>query len=139
MLTTWRPSVRGVVVAALVGGIGRGLVVALHLAELNRATLSVVLVAAVIGAGIGALAGLVGRIGLGAVIGAGLALLVFAITLPVVMVFEFLGVGSTPSVVATVAMGAVAGLAGGVAARGTGPRAAATGERIGIVSGGGKR
>jgi len=139
MLATWRPSVRGVVVAALVGGIGRGLVVALHLAELNRATLSVVLVAAVIGAGIGALAGLVGRVGLGAVVGAGLALLVFAITLPLVMVFEFLGVGSTPSVVATVAMGAVAGLAGGAAARGTGPRAAATGERIGIVSGGGKR
>lgn len=139
MLSAWHPSVRGVAVGAAVGGIGRGLVVALHLSELNGATFSLVLVGAVIGAGIGSLAGLVGRVGLGAIVGAALALVVFAITLPIVSLFNLVGVGSTPSIVATVAVGAVAGLAGGAAAARTTRRVATAGERIGIVSRGGKR
>jgi hypothetical protein len=113
----WRPTARGVVVGAAVGGIGRALVVALHLTELNAATLPVVLVGAVIGASIGAVAGLAGRIALGVIIGATLTLIVFAITLPVVFLFEFLGAASKPSIVATVAVGALSGLAGAAAAR----------------------
>jgi hypothetical protein len=138
MRTAWHPSVRGVLVGAAVGGIGRGLLVALHLPQLNDATFSVVLVGAAIGAGIGGLAGLVGRVGLGAIVGAGLALLVFAITWPVLVLFELMGVGTTSSIVA-VAIGAVSGLAGGAAAAGTTPPRAAAGERIGIASQGEKR
>jgi hypothetical protein len=115
----WHPSLRGVVVGAAVGGIGRAVVVALHLAELNVATLPIVLVGAVIGACIGAVAGLVGRIALGAIVGAGLTILVFLVTLPVAFLFQFVGAGTTPSIVATVAIGALSGLAGAAAGRRT--------------------
>jgi hypothetical protein len=92
-------------------------VVALHLAELNAATLPIVLVGALIGAGIGAVAGLVGRIALAALVGAGLTVIIFAIMLPVVSLIELVGAGTTPSIAATIAMGALSGLAGAAAAR----------------------
>ena len=116
-MTAWHPSVRGALVGAAVGGVGRAVVVALHLAELNAATLSIVLVAAMIGAGIGAVAGLVGRIALAAIVGAGLTVIVFAIMLPVVSLVELVGVGTMPSIAATIAIGALSGLAGAAAAR----------------------
>ena len=116
------PRVRGVLVGAAVGGIGRALVAALSLAELNSATLPVVLIGAGIGASIGAMAGLVGRIALGAMVGAGLTLVVFMVTLPAAVLVALMGGGTMPSVVATVAIGALSGLAAGAAARVTTPR-----------------
>jgi hypothetical protein len=115
--TRWRPSVSGVVVGAAVGGIGRAAVVALHLTELTSVTAPIVLVAAAIGAAIGALAGLVGRALLGALVGAALTALVFALTLPIAFLVTSVGAGTMPSIVATIGIGAVSGLAGGVAAR----------------------
>jgi hypothetical protein len=99
-----------------VGGIGRAIVAAFNLAELSAGTVPVLLLVAGVGAVIGALAGLVGRVGLGAIVGAGLTVIVFLITLPVVFLFEAMGVGTVPSVAATVAIGALSGVAGGIAA-----------------------
>src|SRR5688572_16993313 len=120
--TMGQKRVRGVLVGAAVGGIGRAVVVAWSLAELNSATLPIVLIGAGIGAAIGAMAGLVGRIALGAIVGAGLALIVFTVTLPAAVLVALMGGGSMPSVVAAVATGALSGLAAGAAARLTTPR-----------------
>jgi hypothetical protein len=116
VMAPWRPSVRGVVVGAAVGGIGRATVVALHLTELTSVTAPLLLVAAAIGAAIGALAGLVGRALLGTLVGATLTALVFALTLPVAFLVTTIGAGTMPSIAATIGIGALSGLAGGVAA-----------------------
>ena len=113
-----RPSsLRGAVIGALVGGVGRAVVAMVHLTELNTVTVPVVLGATLIGGGIGAIAGLVRRASIAAAVGAGLSVLVFLLTLPVVSLFALLGVGTRPTVVAMVAIGALSGLAGALAMR----------------------
>ncbi|HXU90205.1 MAG TPA: hypothetical protein VFQ62_15230 [Methylomirabilota bacterium] len=117
MTIRWQPSARGVVVGAGVGAVGRAAVLALHLADLDAGAAPLLLLAAAIGAAIGAVAGLMGRPLAGALVGATLTAVVFALTLPVAYLFTLIGAGSVPSLVATVGMGAVSGLAGGAAAQ----------------------
>jgi hypothetical protein len=131
---SWHPSVRGVAVGAAVGAIGRGIVVALHLGDLTAMTLPIVLMAAAIGAIIGAAAGLIGRIWLGAVVGAGLSVIVVAVTLPVSFLVATMGDLSVPPIVTITLIGALAGVAGGAAARGLEAARPVNGEAIVITS-----
>ena len=116
-MSGWHPSVRGVVVGAAVGGLGRAVVVLWHLTELSVAALPIVLLAVLVAAAIGAVAGSVRHPGLAALLGAGLTIVVFLLTLPVAFLIELLGAATAPTGVATVAVGALSGLAGAVSAR----------------------
>ena len=131
----WHPTVRGAALGAAVGAIGRGIVVALHLGDLNTVTLPIVLMASVIGAIIGAVAGLIGRIGFGAIVGAGLSVIVVVLTLPVAFLVATMGKPTLPPIVTITLIGALAGVAGGVAAGGLDRPRAVKAEAIVITSG----
>lgn len=113
----WSPSLTGLLVGAAIGGIGRAAVVALHLQTLEPTVVPVLTWAAVLGAIIGGIAGLSGAPRLGAVLGALLATLAHVVMLPLALVVTMTGVATAPSVLAMIAVGALAGFTGGIAAR----------------------
>ena len=116
-VSDWRPSVTGLVVGMAVGGIGRAAVVAVHLDEVGKAAITVIALAAVIGAVIGGLAGLRGTLLVGVFIGAALSGIMYVISFPLALLFDVIGVGTPPSLIEVVTVGAISGLAAGVADR----------------------
>lgn len=116
-MSGWHPSVKGGVVGAAVGGLGRAVIVLWHLTELSVAALPIALLAVLVAAVIGAVAGTVRHPVLAALLGAGLTTMVFLLTLPVAFLMELLGAATAPTGVATIAVGALSGLAGAVSAR----------------------
>ena len=114
----------GVLVGAVVGGVGRVLVTSLHLSSATDGTAIVLLTAGSAGVLIGAIAGLPGKPLLGAVVGVIASGIVYVITLPVVLLFQALRTLSVPSVFEVLAVGAVAGMLAGFAAQHWGRRAA---------------
>jgi hypothetical protein len=121
----WRLSGTGAAAGAVAGAAIRGGLVLFHLREVSEPTALLVLTAAIVGALIGAVAGLTGRPVLGAVIGAVASGVVFLATLPVAALLSVLGAGTIARLAEVVAGGAVAGLLGGAA----GQRAARRGTR----------
>jgi hypothetical protein len=113
----------GVLVGAVVGGVGRVLVTSLHVSSATDGTAIVLLTAGSAGVLIGAVAGLPGRPLLGAVVGAVVSGVVYIITLPVVLLFQALRTLSVPSALEVLAVGAVAGTLAGFAAQHWGRRA----------------
>ena len=112
-------------IGAVLGAGGRAAIVLAHLDISGKDAVIAAAFAAVIGAAIGAVAGLTGRPLVGLVIGAGLTLVLYAATLPVVAMFQFLGAGTAPSVLEVLAVGAVSGGVGayvGRRPRGLAPR-----------------
>jgi len=116
-VSDWRPSVTGLVVGAAVGGVGRATVVALHLDGAGKAGIMVITLAAVVGALIGALAGLRGTPLVGLFIGAVLSGMMYFVSMPLALLFGVIGVGAPPSLIEVVSVGAISGLAAGVADR----------------------
>jgi hypothetical protein len=115
-MSSWHPSVRGAVVGAAVGALGRAVVLLWHLTELGSAALPIVVLAMLVAAAIGAVAGTVRHPGLAALLGAALTTVIFLLTLPVAFLIELLGAASAPTGIATVAVGALSGLAGAISA-----------------------
>lgn len=115
----WSPSLTGLLVGAAIGGVGRAAVVALHLQTMGPTVVPVLTWATVLGAIIGGIAGLSGAPRRGAVLGALLAVLAYVVMLPLALVVTVSGIATAPSVLAMIAVGALAGFTGGVAARGS--------------------
>ncbi len=103
----------GVGVGALVGGIGRVTLVALHLSDSVTAHIPFALVAAGVGIVIGGVAGGTGRVLLGAVVGAGLSILFYLFSLPFVGLLAFLGTSTPLALWELLAVGAIPGAIGG--------------------------
>lgn len=112
-----RLSVVGAVVGAVLGGVGRGALTAIHLHETNRETVVAILVVAGIGVVIGGLSGLTGRPLLSAIVGAALSGVVYLATLPVALLMQALDVGRTASFFEVVGVGALVGAAAGASER----------------------
>lgn len=110
---SYRVSLVGAGAGALLGGISRAVLAALHLSDTSRQAIPVVLTAVVIGIVIGALAGATGRPLLGATVGAVLSTVVFVGVLPLVGLLHLLGAGTIPSLLEVVAAGAIPGGIGG--------------------------
>jgi hypothetical protein len=123
-----RVSPAGVCAGALVGGVGRAAVAALHAKDAGRELALVLVVAALLGITIGALAGATGRPLLGAGIGAALSVLVFLATLPAVALLYLLGAGTVPSLLEMLAVGALAGGIGGAVGQVSAARRSAIGR-----------
>lgn len=100
-------------VGALVGGIIRVVVAALHFPAIAREPYPVALMPAVVGIVIGGIAGGTGRVLLGAVVGAGLSILFYLGSVPIVGLLTFLGASTLPALWEVLAVGAVPGAIGG--------------------------
>ena len=111
---TYRASLVGAGVGALVGGISRAAVAAFLLTDVSG-DLIVVLFAAAIGILIGAMAGATGRPVLGATVGGVLSAVAFMVTLPAASLIFLAGAGTLPSLLEIVAVGALSGGIGGAA------------------------
>jgi hypothetical protein len=107
----------GIGVGALVGGLIRVAVTALHFPAIVGEQYSIALLPAVVGIVIGGVAAATGRVLLGAVVGAGLSFLFYLLALPVVGVFSFLGAATLPALWEVLAVGAITGAIGGWAAQ----------------------
>ncbi|HSB78865.1 MAG TPA: hypothetical protein VLM91_08760 [Candidatus Methylomirabilis sp.] len=103
----------GFSVGALVGGIIRAAVAVLHFPSAAGEQYSIVLLPAVVGIVIGGIAGGTGRILLGAVVGAGLSILFYLGSVPLVGLLTFFGAATLPSLWEVLAVGAVPGAIGG--------------------------
>jgi hypothetical protein len=116
----------GVLVGAAIGAIGRVAVMSLHLSSPTEGTALILLIAALAGALIGALASLPGKPLAGALAGAVLAGVLYVVAIPAVWLLHMLGALTLPSVFEMMAAGALAGGAGGMvtqrAARRTAPQ-----------------
>jgi hypothetical protein len=111
----------GAVTGAVLGGAGRAALAFFHLSVGGKDALLAAATAGVMGALIGAVAGLTRRPLVGVLVGAGLTLLLYVITLPVLALFRLMGASTTPSVVGVLVVGAVSGGIGAlVGARGRG-------------------
>ena len=109
----FRLSMTGAAAGAVVGGISRGAIAAVHLTDTSGDLGQLVLIAAALGIVIGGLAGATGRPLLGAVVGAALSGVVFAATVSVVWIFALVGAGTLPRLLEILAAGALAGGIGG--------------------------
>jgi len=116
-MTAFRPSVAGTLTGALVGAVGRLLVGALHVYEISQSTIPGLLAVAVLGLAIGGLAGLTGRPMLGAIVGVALSAIAYIVGYPIRALFQALGALTSASLLEVLAVGALAGALGGVAAR----------------------
>lgn len=116
----WSPSLRGALAGAVVGGVGRAALVAIHLETIGAASVAVLLWAAAVGAAVGGLAGLAGAPWPGATLGVVLSALAYVVMIPVALFVTVLGVAQAPSLLEMMAVGALAGFAGGAADRGRG-------------------
>ena len=112
-----RRALAGAVTGAALGAGGRAAIVFAHVDFSGKDAVLAAAFAAAIGATIGGVAGLTGRPLAGIAIGAGLTLVLYAVTLPVVTLFRVLGVTTTPSVLEVLAVGAVSGAVGGFVGR----------------------
>jgi hypothetical protein len=110
-----RVSPAGIVVGALVGGVGRATVAALHMQEISRGLVVPLLIAALVGMIVGGLAGATGRPLLGAVAGAVLSGLATLALLPAVAFLYLLGAVTLPSLLESLVVGGLAGGIGGLA------------------------
>ena len=108
-----RISWSGVAVGAVVGGILRVAVAALHFAAMLGEHSWYALLPAGVGLLIGGAAAATGRALLGAVVGAGLSFVFFLVALPVGGVAASLGAGTLPAVWEVLAVGAISGALGG--------------------------
>lgn len=116
-MTVFRPSVVGALTGAMAGAVGRLVIAALHVYEIGQTTIPGMLAVAVLGLTIGGLAGLTGRPILGAIVGATLSAIAYIATYPITMLFVALGALRSPSLAEVLAVGAMAGALGGIAAR----------------------
>jgi hypothetical protein len=116
-LTAMSSRAVGMVVGAAVGAVGRALVTSLHLTAPAQGTVLLLTTAAVAGLLIGVLAGLPGKPLMGAVVGVVVSALLYLGTLPVVMLFHLLGTLVAPSLLEVTAVGALAGVAAGLASQ----------------------
>jgi hypothetical protein len=113
----FRLSVTGAAAWAVVGGVSRAAIAAVHITDSSGDLRQLVLIAAAIGVVIGALAGATGRPLLGTAVGAALAGVVFIVTLSAVWMFALIGAGTLPSLLEILAAGALAGGIGGAVGR----------------------
>lgn len=100
-------------VGALVGGISRVTVLALHFPDSLGGSYPLALAAGSVGIVIGGIAGGTGRTLLGAVVGAGLSLLFYLSSLMLVGFLAFLGGISLPTFWEVLVVGAIPGAIGG--------------------------
>ena len=107
----------GVGVGALIGGIIRVAVMALHFPAIVGEQYAVALMPAVVGIVTGGVAAATGRVLLGAVVGAGLSFLFYLGSLVLVGVAVLLGAGTLPAVWEVLAVGAISGAIGGAVGR----------------------
>ena len=107
----------GVGVGALIGGIIRVAVMALHFPAIVGEHYAVALMPAVVGIVTGGVAAATGRVLLGAVVGAGLSFLFYLGSLLLVGVAVLLGAGTLPAVWEVLAVGAISGAIGGAVGR----------------------
>jgi hypothetical protein len=114
-VTIIRPSVAGALTGAVLGGVGRAALVALHVHVISQTPILGLLAAGVLGLIIGGLAGLIGRPLLGAVVGVALSAIAYVVTYPIPLLFYALGTLTPPSVVEVLAVGGLAGAVGGAA------------------------
>ena len=112
-----RRAVAGAVTGAALGAVGRAAIVLVHFGATGRDAWLVAAFGAAVGAAVGAVASLSGRPVVGAVLGAVLAVVAWAATLPVVSLFQFLGVGTGASVYEIAAIGALSGGVGAFVGR----------------------
>jgi tetrahydromethanopterin S-methyltransferase subunit E len=103
----------GFAVGALLGGICRVTVMARHFPAIVGEQYPVALLPAVVGIVVGGLAAATGRVLLGAVVGAGLSVLFYLVSLPLVGVAAFLGAATPPALWEVLAVGAIPGAIGG--------------------------
>ena len=100
-------------VGALVGGIIRVAVAVLHFPAIATENYVVAILPAVIGIVVGGIAGGTGRALLGTVVGAGLSILFYLGSLPLVGLLSFLGAATLPALWEVLVVGAVPGAIGG--------------------------
>ena len=103
----------GIGVGALVGGLIRVAVTALHFPAMVGEQYVIALLPAVVGIVIGGAAAATGRVLLGAVVGAGLSFLFYLGSLLLAGVAAFLGAGTLPALWEVLAVGALTGAIGG--------------------------
>ncbi len=103
----------GVLVGALIGGIARVVVLAIHFPGSLGDSYLAALIAGGVGIVIGGVAAATGRILFGAVVGAALSLLFYLLSLPLVGLLASLGAASPASVWEMLAVGAIPGAVGG--------------------------
>ena len=103
----------GIGVGALVGGIIRVAVMALHFPAIVGEQYAIALLPAAVGIVIGGAAAATGRVLLGAVVGAGLSFLFYLGSLLLAGVAAFLGLGTLPALWEVLAVGAITGAIGG--------------------------
>jgi len=103
----------GLAVGALVGAAARVGMTALHFPGIFGEQYAVGVYVAVVGAIVGGLAGVTGRVVRGTVVGAALSVLFFLLVLPFAGLFSFLGAGAFPAWWQMLAVGAIPGAIGG--------------------------
>jgi hypothetical protein len=103
----------GIGVGALVGGLLRVTVMALHFPDIIGDQYPIAILPAVVGMFIGGAASATGRALLGAVVGAGLSFLFYLGSLVLTGVAAFLGAGTLPGLWEMLAVGAIPGAIGG--------------------------
>jgi hypothetical protein len=115
-VTAYRASLVGAGVGALVGAGTRAGITAYYF-DTTREDATLVVLSALTGMIVGALAGATGTPVLGAAVGAVLSGLFFLLSFPVVVLLDVLGTATLPSLAVVLGMGAVAGGVGGAVAR----------------------
>ena len=100
-------------VGAVIGGITRVVVAALHFPAIRGEQYPAALWPAIIGIVVGGIAGGAGRALLGAVVGAGLSLLFYLGSLPLAGLLAFFGTATLPALWEVLTVGAVPGAIGG--------------------------
>ena len=100
-------------VGALIGGIVRVAVTAVHYPAILGDEYVIALLPAILGIVIGGIAGATGRTLLGTMVGAALSLLFYLGSVPLVGLLAFLGAATLPALWEVLAVGAVPGAIGG--------------------------
>ena len=103
----------GMGVGALVGGVSRVVVAALHFPAIVGEQYPLALLPAVLGIVVGGIAGGTGRALLGAVVGAGLSMLFYLGSLPLAGLLAYFGTATLPALWEVLIAGAVPGAIGG--------------------------
>ena len=103
----------GIGVGALIGGVIRVAVTALHFPAILGGQFAVALLPAIVGIVIGGTAAATGRLLLGAAVGAGLSFVFCVGSLPLAGMAAYLGAGTLPAVWEMLTVGAISGAIGG--------------------------